>query len=220
MTLIKLSLKSRKIIYYKNTSYFLVFFFLLLSASNCLANCSKDYSKILEQKVASSGIAANLFGGKDSLSSVVSKMLSAGNKRIINLEESGCGEDCEGLSSSPMLKLTVSPSKFLTSYKGKNVCKQLEQETSQNKLKYNTPKLKDENDFNKWFSDFVRGKGKAGRKLYKDCYGACSPNYEVFIDNNESNLKARIEVVCGEARDKSEGEYLLVSEAVWACSNY
>lgn len=202
---------------FKNTSYFLVLFCFLFISSNCLANCSKDYSRDLESKEASSGITSNLFGGKNSLSSVVTEVLNSGKKQLGNFKDSSCKYNCEGLSSSPILKVSVSPSKFLVDYKDKNKCKEFEQKTAKNKLKFLSPQFGGEDEFNDWFSSFVRGKGKEGQKLYKECSGLCSPRYEVYIIENKTQFTAKIEVICGEARDKSKGNYLVKSEAVWSC---
>jgi hypothetical protein len=68
-----------------------------------------------------------------------------------------------------------------------------------------------------WFSDFTQGDGLEGEELYAKCARECTPRYEVTIRLLDSGLSGGATAICGEARDKDDGNFELDTRYRFTC---
>ncbi len=123
----------------------------------------------------------------------------------------GCGEP------KPTLVFSSIPKKYRSDYSDKEKCTRLETETKAKPYEYRGRSFPTQDEFNSWFSDFSQGKGKDGSDLYERCDGDCSPQYFTNIVPVGGKLRVDSEVICGQARDKDDNQYVLTFAYRWDC---
>ncbi len=152
--------------------------------------------------LASASTWDNLRNNENSLKFIISKLIKSATK----------GRD------KGSFILFSRPNKVLTDYSDQQYCLDKKSKTTSSKLEFSSPTLEGDDALNAWIGDFSQGKGEAGNKLYDLCDKSCSPSYEYRIDFSSSTKKdkdgslsygVKALVICGEARDKDDNQYIL-----------
>lgn len=138
-------------------------------------------------------------------------------EQLATKDQPSCPASCKVVSTS--IQFSAIPKKFLTSYSDRQKCLKHKKETLSSPLVYTGAVFKSAKEFAENFSQFSQGKGQQGGDLYKRCDGACSPQFNVEITPlGGESYKQSTKVICGEARDKSDGQYILKTTLVQHCS--
>jgi hypothetical protein len=129
-----------------------------------------------------------------------------------------CPKGCTAPERGKML-FRSTPNKFRSGYSEAAHCDALFALTSKQPLIYQNDRIETVDDLNQWIGDISQGSGKEGRDLYKKCDGSCSPRFEYHISKNlnSTGYSVKASIVCGAARDKDDGQYVLESLFRWVC---
>ncbi|MCB0337738.1 MAG: hypothetical protein KDD62_15585, partial [Bdellovibrionales bacterium] len=79
-------------------------------------------------------------------------------------------------------------------------------------------KTPDVSGLQKWINRFSQGKNAAGIQLYKQCPGACSPQYEYLLQKLGTGFEVDAHVICGPARNKWDNRYSISYGLRWICT--
>ena len=192
---------------------------ILVLSSLAEAECSEAHKDVpIVSKLATSSTYANLRGSADSLKTLSKElMLSAISSSLTTTPpESFCPAGCK-MKSSPEIIFSSTPNKYLTDYSDKQICDELKQKTLLAPIEFKNKVFATQEDLNSYYSDLCRGSGVDGKELYKICHSSCSPSYKSTIFKNGDGYQMDTEIVCSDARDKSEGMYRLSSSYRWSC---
>lgn len=175
--------------------------------------CESSTEYLLNEAFGSVGLLANLRGSEDSIRTVAKRLLSEALASNVNL---GCANGCK--QTFPEVIYKVAPTAFLKHSKQRRECLRLERETSQSPLMFAEQRFATLDDLNDWITNFSRGKGQQGKKLYQVCSSNCSPRYTFHVSGSvDSGFKLVAEVLCGLARDRSNKRYSLSSSLQARC---
>ena len=201
-------------------NFVFIFALLMLSSLNALAaDCKGTFKDVkLEEKLATTSVYANLRGSADSIKTVSADLIKHASEGALSAAapEGLCPESCT-VNTQPTVLLSSTPNKVLTNYGDKEVCDKLFVQTSATPIKFNDKTFKDLESLNSYYSDLCQGSGTDGKELYKICHSTCSLSYKSFILKSGNTFKMDVEAVCGAARDKDDGQYLLTSYYRWTC---
>lgn len=191
-------------------------FFLLTSISFWLISaycedvggqaCSKE-QQVLSIDIASAGLFDNFWKREGSFAAVSKTVIKQGFASLEKMKKK-LAECSECVSKDAFLYLEVKPTHYLKQYSDKNLCLDYLDRTSKDNLKY-AKEVADLEEVEDWIGDFSRGKGDEGEQLYRDCPGDCSPQFRFEVDNRENAFFINVQVVCGEARDKDDNNYIV-----------
>jgi hypothetical protein len=193
-----------------------------LSLASPICSLMIKESKGQATLLGKAGWLANVRGTNDSLKVQTGKLLEEAKNNLSTAKRPNnlCNNDCF-LIESPKIVFNSTPRKFLSNYKDLSLCASLEAETTAKPLLYPDKKFDSLESFHNWFSDFSQGSGTDGKDLYNKCGGQCSPQYKSILSfsNDDSRIRATVEVICGHARDKSDDTYLLSYAYLWTCED-
>lgn len=187
--------------------------------SSAQAQCSSTYKEVpIVTKLATSSTYSNMRGSADSLKTLSKEiMLSAiAGSSAASPPESFCPKGCK-TKVEPQIIFSSTPNKYLTEYSDQSICQELKQKTLLTPIEFKNKIFATQEDLNSYYSDLCRGSGVDGKELYKICHSSCSPSYKSTIFKNGDGYQMDTEIVCAEARDKSEGMYRLSSFYRWSC---
>jgi hypothetical protein len=200
-------------------NYFLFFIFLLSVTNFCNAQCDKSFKDVaIESTLATSSTYANLRGSSDSLKVQSKKLMS---EAIANLDsakppQNTCPANCK-VNSQPEIVLTSVPNKYLEDYSDKPVCLGLLKDSLAKPITFKNKFFDDLEGLNSYYAELTRGKGNDGEELYRICHSTCSPSFNSVVSKTTTGFKMDSEMICNEARDKSEGLYKIASSYRWRC---
>lgn len=173
----------------------------------------------LRNGLASASTMTNLWGGSDSLAKISRKMIEEATQTLPKAarpQTISCPDYCQE-PLTPVILLSTKPNKTLGSYSDKEVCQSLLTKTLEKPLSFEGRKFKNVDSLTGYFTSFAQGQGTDGAELYRECHSSCSPTYKSIIEVKGEALTMSTAVVCGHARDKSDGYYLLSSAYRWSC---
>ena len=171
----------------------------------------------LAEERGSVGLMKNLAEHPESMRAVAEKLLTAAVENTEFLAPSACTGDC-GTNVKAEIVYVVEPTVFLPEEKQNQVCLDFEQSTKSNPMEFGPKTFPSVEGLNTWISDFTRGKGEDGEKLYAACSSNCSPRYTFFINKDGEQLTVNSDVLCGLARDKDEEFYRIATKIRQTCS--
>lgn len=179
-------------------------------------NCEEKKASTL----ATANSLPNLREAKGSLNFESKQMLKTAEAQRKKEKPSvgACPSECK-LFDSPKIVFYSEPNVFLKDYSDKTKCLAYLEKTIKEPIKFSKQTFSSMDEFASWFADFSQGKGEKGRQLYKLCDGQCSPKYRTIIQYVNGQIVAEPEVICAEARDKSENNYLVSYGFLWSCGN-
>ncbi|MCC6933591.1 MAG: hypothetical protein IT292_10100 [Deltaproteobacteria bacterium] len=171
----------------------------------------------LEKVIASANPFYNSINAQGSLSYESQRLLAEAQiLKQTHTAKSKCTDSCLLAKDVDILFTTV-PNKLQSNYAERNKCLEMQNKTTASPFLFTPESFEDTEAFGAWFSDFSRGNGQDGKKLYELCPGACSPRYSTLIRPINQKLKAEVSVICGEARDKMDNKYQLGIALQWTC---
>ncbi len=182
-------------------------------------NCDRIEQHLpIDTVTANAGIFTNLLKSSGSLNFESDRLFNQAQQRRKELAPPVdlCPAEC----GRPMLQFafTSTPRIFLDSYPDQGSCDALYQLTRQKPLIFTSEPFDQSSDIRDWYKDFSRGANPEGEDLYRQCPGACSPQYKAYITTNSAGrFLIEAHVVCGPARDKTDNTYLLSSALRWIC---
>lgn len=200
-------------------SLFAVVAFASSSAGAEEGDCSAQHEDVrIEQAVATAGIWANAMNSEGSVRRESRRMFeSADRAATSDPPQNSCPKPCD-VAAQPVIVFRSIPQKYLSEYDGQAQCERLLALTSGEPFVYHKSGFSSVAEVSEWFSDFSQGEGEDGEDLYERCSGLCSPQYTTYIEQlGPRQFKARAEVVCGHARDKSNNRYRLELLHRWTC---
>lgn len=184
------------------------------------ANSGQCDTQTVDQQLAetfgSVGIFANMRGTPGSIRAVARQLLSAALDAPP--VDAACPIGCGATPATIVYK--VHPSAYLDQAKQRQVCQDLERETTKTPLRFSEKRFATVDDLNEWIMDFSRGKGPEGKELYRLCSSNCSPRYTFLIKTpDDGAFYVEPEVVCGLARDRSNKRYSLSTSRRSSCTD-
>lgn len=181
----------------------------------CLSE--KEAIHFVDRKTAEASVLSSLFASKKTLSAVVDEMTKRVEKELDGFKAPSCLSAC-GASVDRAARFMVRPKKELTSYGDKQLCQRLEKETKASPIVIEKSGFVSASSFSSWFGDVAKGSGTEGKVLYEKCPGDCSPRYEITLDKAlNGTYDARINAICGEARDKKDNKFELELSYLFQC---
>lgn len=176
----------------------------------------KDVS--LRSELASAGTLANLRSTEESLKVRSLELLKAAFAALPSqLPPDGlCPAGCSPVRT-PQVVFTSVPNKFLEKYSDKATCLNLAKTTTATPILFDDRHFDSVAELSAYQGDIGQGYGVDGKKLYTECPGSCSPRYETVILAKDGKYQSDISVICGEARDQSDGMYRIAAAYRWSC---
>jgi len=196
---------------------FLALFIFTAQFSN--ADCGSVFKDVqLTQKLGTTSIYSNLRGSENSIKTASSTLIKEAIDGAAQAQapKDLCPSECQP-KKEPIVLLVSAPNKILTDYSDKVTCQQLLTETKDKPIHYKDKKFPDLKALNSYYGDLCQGSGIDGKALYKICHSTCSLSYKSFITKNGEEYSLDVDAVCGDARDKDEGNYLITSFYRWGC---
>jgi hypothetical protein len=163
--------------------------------------------EILEEKVATAGKIANIRGAEGSISYESKRLLKLATDRSMQYQT----------DPKPLIVFKSIPKKFLTDYSDQAHCTELESQTQKQPFIFPEKEFENAEEVANWFGEFSQGSGKDGEELYKRCDQSCSPQYTLTLIPAGNKLRLQTSVICGQARDTWNNEYLLSAMHRWEC---
>lgn len=185
-------------------------------------NSCEMYTKELRLKkvLASSSVMANWRNAAGSIKAESNAIFlqAKAAAETVSKPENFCPKRCITPERGEMLFRSI-PNKFRSDYSEAAHCNELLALTSKEPLRYQSDRIETVDDLNQWIGDLSQGNGKEGKDLYKKCDGSCSPRFEYHITKNISSTgyTVKASIICGPARDKDDGQYILESLFRWVC---
>ena len=195
---------------------FAVSFFISTGAD---AQCLGSFKDIpIASKLATSSTYANLRGSADSLKVLTEELMQSAINEINQAThpEPFCPAGCKIKPEREIVFLST-PNKYLSGYDDEQVCQGLKSKTQTTPIEFKNKVFGNLDELNSYYSDLSRGGNTDGKQLYKICHSSCSPSYKSVILQVGSEYRMNTEIICGDARDKSEGMYQLSSFYRWGC---
>lgn len=176
-----------------------------------LFTCPSATSKrtLISQHIASASAIPNLFGAEDSLRMVIKRTLHSATQKLagdFRVNSPQCPEGCSA-AKHHFFELFSRPTSFESAEARGVPCISFLNRTEEQPLYYGPLSFEGLKQFEKWFQSFSQGKNELGEKLYEDCPGACSPQYQAVFLLNPAHVKAHVYVRCGMPRDRSDNQY-------------
>lgn len=186
----------------------------LAAAESCSA---KGLKEEVSTTLATAGVFANLRGAESSIKVQAQRILDQAKTAALGKDDAAC-QGCK-LSDQPRIIFRAEPNQLLGEYDDQAKCEEYLRRTTASPIKFTGWVFRQTEEFAEMFSRFAQGKGDDGKLLYEKCDGDCSPRYTVEIVERSGGIShADINVICGPARDKDEGNYKLSSAVLWRCS--
>jgi hypothetical protein len=172
---------------------------------------------IVRFEQATANLYSNVIKSDGSLRSVLEKVLTYANAEISKAKPPAdlCPYSCTAVREPGYVVSTV-PKERLRGYENEHYCADMKARTEANPI-YTAKDFSSIEQFSSWFNDYSRGNGEDGKKLYSQCDADCSPEYRTAITRNAKSLSAKVQVVCGHARDKSDNSYVVTLIARFSC---
>lgn len=195
----------------------------IFAASPSLADekkCADAYKDVeLVRTLATASTWANLRGSAGSLKSESKRLLNDAFTRAANTQApaDSCPADCTA-KTHPQVIFETKPNKTLSNYSDRAACLQRLATTTRTPIQYLNRRFATLDELSAWFADFSQGSGDDGADLYSKCEGSCSPQYRCEIERDGSAYKLNAHVICGEARDKDDNQFVLTSTYRWVCN--
>lgn len=192
---------------------------ILLFNSSAQAQCSKVHQDVpIASKLATSSTYANIKGSADSLKTLSRELMFAAiaGSAGATPPNSFCPIGCK-VKAEPEILFSSTPNKFLTGYADEKICAELKKKTLLTPIEFKNKVFTNQEELNSYYSDLCRGSGVEGKELYKICHSTCSPSYKSTIIKKAEGYQMDTEIICSDARDKSDGMYLLSSSYRWSC---
>lgn len=182
--------------------------------------CSSIFQEVpIKSALASASTVANLWGSSDSLAALSRSMIEEAAKTLPKAakpESIICPQQCKQ-PDKPEIVLLTKPNRTLENYSDREVCQELLTKTNEKPLNFEDRQFNDVEALTGYYTSFAQGKGEDGAELYRECHSSCSPVYSSKIKVRKDALTMSTAVICGHARDKSEGRYVLTSSYRWSC---
>ena len=179
--------------------------------------CPKQPTLVpLADERGSVGLMKNLAEHPESMRAVAEKLLKSAVENTEFLAPSACTGDC-GENVKAEIVYVVQPLAFLPNEKQNQVCLDFEETTKTKPMQFGPKTFPSLEGLNTWISDFTRGNGDDGKKLYEACSSNCSPRYTFFIEKDAEQLTVTSDVLCGLARDKDEEFYQIATQIRQTC---
>ena len=179
--------------------------------------CPKQATLVpLADERGSVGLMKNLAEHPESMRAVAEKLLKSAVDNTEFLAPSACTGECSENVKAEIVYV-VQPIAFLPPEKQNQVCLDFEESTKSNPMQFGPKTFPSVEGLNTWISDFTRGNGDDGKKLYDACSSNCSPRYTFFIEKDGEQLTVTSDVLCGLARDKDEEFYQVATQIRQTC---
>lgn len=205
-----------KTVFHLTRGAFLVLFFFQSFAQADESTCPKPVETKLDSSIATASSISNFRGAENSIRKKSGVMINDALSKVSTWDLEPCPTACPH-SGREVLFSSV-PNVVLNNYDGAKECNALLAATSKDPITFEERTYKSAEELASWLSELGQGKGKDGERLYLLCPGDCSPKYYCHITADGDKLKVRTEVICGEARDKWENNYLLTSTMRASCT--
>ncbi len=212
------------------TAYYLLAVVFLFPLSAASADLPEPCAAVaLEKSIASASIWANAFGRDHSVGSEVKRLLHEAIEKVSKLKaptEHPCLNQCASSDQAlPQIIISSVPNMTLKTAEATTECESYDKKSQEDPFRVNTVTFTDPDDLNDWVSDFSRGYGDEGEKLYKYCPGNCSPRYRYLVTVSqpavsEDTRHYHLETIatCGFPRDTDDNQYILKTSYQWKCS--
>lgn len=164
---------------------------------------------LLSQHVASASAIPNLFGAEDSLRMVIKRTLHSATQKLdaeSHANPPECPKECS-TAKHHIFELFSRPTSFESAEARGIPCISFLNRTEERPLYYGPLSFGGLEQFEKWFQSFSQGKNELGAKLYEDCPGACSPQYQAVFLLDPASVEAHVYVRCGMPRNRSDNQY-------------